>query len=74
MDETGFKCMGQKLFVWFLVDMEEKLLIDVHLTVNSRTAYDVLFIVKQLGLWSIFMMVVRDIGLWIGLGHRRDWS
>jgi len=50
MDEKGFKYMGQKLFMWFLVDMEGKLLVDVHLTVNSRTAYDVLFITRQLGL------------------------
>jgi len=75
MDETGFKYMGQKLFVWFLVDMEGKLLVDVHLTVNSRTAYDVLSITRQLGLDVEY---VHDGGSWykaldwVGARHRRE--
>jgi len=48
MDEMGFKYMSQKLFVWFLVDMEA--LDWCALNVNSMTAYDVLFITKKLSL------------------------
>jgi len=75
IDETGFKYMDRRAFVWFIVDLETKRIFDVHLTVNSRTAYDVVHMVKRLGLDIEY---IHNGGPWyraldwMDVSHRRE--
>jgi len=75
IDEAGFKYMGRRAFIWFIVDVESKHVVDVHLTVNSRTAYDVMHMVKRLGLDIEY---IHDGGPWyraldwMNAKHRRE--
>jgi len=68
------KYMDCRSFIWFIVDLEAKRIVDVHLTVNGRAAYDVMNAVKQIGLSVEY---VHDGGPWSNLewmsvNHRRE--
>jgi len=67
MDKEGFKHMGRRLFIWLIINLESKYIVNVHLTVNSRATYDVIHMVKRLGLGVEY---VHDGGPWY---RALDW-
>jgi len=74
IDETGFKYMKHRASILFTVDLESRLVVNVRLMVNSRAAYDVMSMVKQLGLGVEYVHgEAHGMGHGAGeLSHRRE--
>lgn len=56
-----YLCLSYRAFIWYVVDLYSKQVVDVHLSLDGRTSIDVLRIVGKLGFNAEY---VHDGGPW----------